>query len=269
MKKSVNKEEVKAKPVKKTNNVKLVSYVLAILIVVPLVYLMYYLTVVKPKMATTRTDTTAVKNTVVDSAQIKIQAAIDLAKFSPNESNYISLSLVYYNCGKYLECAQAAHTALTYNPKSYSAYNNICSAYNMLAYWDEAIVAGKKALEIQPGDPLATNNLKVSTDGKAKQLKGIADAEALVKKTPNETNCLSLGNLYYGARKFELAITSYKSALTYNPKNVVTFNNLCSASNELGKYKEAKEYCETALKIDSTFSLAKNNLKVAEDKLKK
>jgi len=269
MKKPVNKAEVKAKPAKKADNVKLVSYILAVFIVVPLLYLMYYLAVVKPKMTATKSDTIAVKKAVVDSVQIKIQAAIDLAKFSPNEGNYISLSLVYYNCGKYLECAQAAQTALTYNPKSYSAYNNICSAYNMLAYWDEAIAAGKKALEIQPGDPLATNNLKVSTDGKAKQLRDIADAEALVKKTPNEANYLSLGNLYYAARKFELAITSYKSAIKYNPKNIVTYNNLCSASNELGKYKEAKEYCETALKIDSTFLLAKNNLKVAEDKLKK
>lgn len=268
MKKPTNKAEIKAKPIKKANNVKLVSYILAVLIVVPLVYLMYYLTVVKPKMTAAKSDTTAVKNAVVDSVQIKIQAAIDLVKFSPNEGNYISLSLVYYNCGKYTECIEAAQKALAYNPKSYAAYNNLCSAYNMLAYWDEAIAAGKKALEIQPGDPLATNNLKVSTDGKAKQLQGISDAEVLVKKTPNEANYLSLGNLYYAARKFELAITSYKSAIKYNPKNIVTYNNLCSASNELGKYKEAKEYCETALKIDSTYSLAKNNLKVAEDKLK-
>jgi len=268
MKKPSNREEIKSKLVKKSNSAKLISYSIAILIFVPLIYLIYYLGVVRPKLVKVKADTTKVQNAVVDTLQLKIQSAIDLAKASPNEANYISLSLVYYTCAKYTECIEAAKKALVYNPKSYAAYNNMCSAYNMLAYWDEAIAAGNKALEIQPGDALATNNLKASADGKAQQKKTIADAEILVKQTPNETNYLNLGNLYYGARKFELAITSYKSALKFNAKNVVTYNNLCSASNELGKYKEAKEFCETALKIDSTFSLAKNNLKVAEDKLK-
>ena len=269
MKKPNNKEDIKERTRKKSSTSRLINYILALLIIVPVIYLVYYLSVVKPRIANTKSDTTLVKNAVVDSAQIKIQAEVELAKFSPNESNYISLSLIYYNYAKYTECAQAALKALTYNPKSYAAYNNLCSAYNMLGYWDDAIAAGRKALEIQPGDQLAINNLKVSTDGKAKQLQGISDGEALVRKSPNEANYLSLGNLYYAARKFELAIASYKSALKYNPKDIVLYNNLCSASNELGRYKDAKEYCDAALKIDSTFDLAKGNLKVAEEKLKK
>ena len=55
----------------------------------------------------------------------------------------------------------------------------MCSAYNQLGRWDEAIAAGKKALEIVPGDQLASNNLKISIEGKAKQEKNISDAEAL------------------------------------------------------------------------------------------
>ena len=108
----------------------------------------------------------------------------------------------------------------------------------------------------------------MSTDGQAQQDKQIADAETLAKTTPNEKNYASLGNIYYSAKKYTLAIATFKKVLVYNSKNLVACNNICSANNELGNWKEAAEYCEKALKIDSTFSLAKNNLNVAKQFLK-
>jgi tetratricopeptide (TPR) repeat protein len=203
-----------------------------------------------------------------DSMKIKLQAAIELAIKSPTEDSYINLSYYYYMNALYNECVTASQKALEYNAKSCSAYNNECCAYNQLGAWSKAISAGKKALEITAGDPLATNNLAVSMNGKAKQEKDITAAETLVKANPSETNYLSLGYLYYMAGSYDLSINIYKKVIEINKKSVTAYNNICSAYNELGKYKEAMVYCETALKIDSTFLLSKNNLKFAEDKLK-
>jgi len=210
----------------------------------------------------------SVTDTLPDSVLAKIQTAIDLANATPNETNYINLSLLYYQCGKYKECIDAAKKAIVYNAESYLAYNNICSASNQLGLWNEAIAAGKKALELKPGNQLATNNLKCATDGKAKQDEYLQDARALLLTHPSENNYMNLGYLYYTAREYELAINTYQQALAYNKNNSIAYNNICSAYNELGKWKEASENCEKALKIDSTFTLAKNNLKFALKKLK-
>jgi len=256
------KNKVKAK------SGKLANVIISIFIILPLCYL-FYVNAEKAGATCAKADSLSLKNTPPDSAIIKLQAAFDIAKASPNEANFITLSLQYYNNAMYKECIAAAKKAIEYNPNSYPAYNNMCCSYNRLGMWDEAIVAGKKALEIAPGDQLATNNLYVSLDGMKKQYKSIADAEALVKDSANEANYLNLAHLYYQAGKFELSISMYKKVIEINKNSVIAYNNICSAYNELGKWKEAAENCEKALKIDSTFTLAKNNLKVAKDNLKK
>jgi len=252
-----------------TKKSKMINVIISIPFILSLCYFIYYATIEKANASIKINEKTTLTKTPPDSALIKLQAAIDLAKASPNETNYINLSRDYFYNGNYKECLDASKKALDYNANSYLAYNNMCCSYNQLGRWDEAIVAGKKAIELKPGDQLATNNLKVSTDGKDKQDKSIADGEALVKTNPNETNYLSLGYIYYIARKFELSINAYQKVLTYNKKNSTAYNNICSAYNELGKWKEASENCEKALKIDSAFVLAKNNLIIAKSNLKK
>jgi len=252
----------------KTKKHLLLKSIISILIVLPLCYLVHYINAEDVYACQPAKNLSA--NTVVpqDSSLIKLQSALDLIKTNPTEDNYINLSYHYYMNAMYNECVTAAQKAITLNALSYSSYNNLCCAYNMLGKWTKAIAAGKKALEINKGDQLATNNLAVSVYGKEKQDKEIAAAETLVKHSPSEVNYLDLGYLYYMSENFDLSISTYKKVIEINKKSVIAYNNICAAYNELGKYKEAKEYCETAIKIDSTFSLAKNNLKVSEDKLK-
>jgi len=253
----------------KTTQSKLVIAIISILILFPLCYLVYTVNIRKAEASDISKNANELTNAPTDSVLGKLQTAIDLAKTAPNETNYINLSLEYYNNAKYNECVDASKKALDFNPRSYAAYNNLCSAYNQLGKWEEAIKAGEKALEIVPGDQLATNNLNVSIGGKTKQDKSIADAENLVKTSPNEINYSNLGYLYYTAGKFEFSIRSFEKVLIYNNKSVIAYNNICSAYNELGKYREAVIYCEKALKIDSSYILSKNNLKIAKDNMKK
>jgi len=209
------------------------------------------------------------KITPHDSSLIKLQSAIDLAKANPNEDNYINLSLVYFQNAMYNECIWAAQNALKYNANSYLAYNNMCCAYNQLGLWDEAIASGQYAISVIPGAQLVLNNLQSSIDGKTKLYKNIADAEALVKTSPNEQNYSTLGYLYYQADKFELSISTYKKVIEINKKNVIAYNNICSAYNEMGKWADAAVYCQKALEVDPTYTLSINNLKIAKDNLKK
>ena len=80
--------------------------------------------------------------------------------------DYINDGLSLYNTGAYQKSIQAAQAALKLQPDSAIAYNNICTAYNQMKQWDQAIAACGRALAIQPDFELAKNNLRVAQERK-------------------------------------------------------------------------------------------------------
>ncbi|MBN2746013.1 MAG: hypothetical protein JXR34_04740 [Bacteroidales bacterium] len=74
-------------------------------------------------------------------------------------TDLINLSLSFYNQKMYKECILACEKVIVLDPNNSLAYNNICSAYNALEDWENAVKAGEKALEINPDYELAKNNL--------------------------------------------------------------------------------------------------------------
>jgi tetratricopeptide (TPR) repeat protein len=71
----------------------------------------------------------------------------------------IELGLRRYDEGEFEAAAAAFRGALRSDPVSPLAYNNLCSAYNALGRWPEAIDACETALALQPDFPRARNNL--------------------------------------------------------------------------------------------------------------
>ena len=66
----------------------------------------------------------------------------------------------------YIKRINACREAIKLKPDYDLAYNNICSAYNMLHDFDNAIVAGQKAVQINPANQQAKNNLQAAIDAK-------------------------------------------------------------------------------------------------------
>jgi len=71
----------------------------------------------------------------------------------------ITMSLKFYNAGKYQACIDACNVALIKKPNDPIAYNNICSAYSAMKSWNMAIEYGRLALKYSPDYQLAKNNL--------------------------------------------------------------------------------------------------------------
>lgn len=97
----------------------------------------------------------------------KLELLEKLCETTPTPENYINLSLEYYNQQRFLDCVKASEKALELRPGYDAAYNNICSAYNMLKEWDKAIEAGEKGVAANPNNQLLKNNLAASKKGKA------------------------------------------------------------------------------------------------------
>ena len=194
-------------------------------------------------------------------AKEKIEKLENTAKQNPTPENYLNLSLEYYNNARYLDCVHAAQEAAKLKPDYDAAYNNICSAYNMLHDWDNAIAAGKKAVEINPKNQQAKNNLQLSIDSK----NSISTAENIAKQKPSPENYLNLSLAYYNQGRYQDCINAGREAIKLKPDYDLAYNNICSAYNMLHDYDNAIVAGQKAVQINPTNQLAKNNLQAAID----
>ena len=178
----------------------------------------------------------------------------------PSAPNYLNLSLIYYQNGYFEKSIIAANNAIQLKPDYAKAYNNICSAQNMLGNYDEAIKAGEQALKINPNYQLAKNNL---ADGLSKKEK-VDKVFLLIKKDPSEANYINLSLVYYQLGSFQKCMDAAEHALKANPNSETAYNNICSAYNMLKLWDKAIEAGEKGLKINPNNQLLKNNLEVSK-----
>jgi tetratricopeptide (TPR) repeat protein len=86
------------------------------------------------------------------------------------ESMWVNLSLDQYRQGEYAKSAASARNALSINPKSAVAWNNIAAANASLHRWNDAISAAQEAVALKPDFQLAKNNLAWARSQKALNL---------------------------------------------------------------------------------------------------
>jgi tetratricopeptide (TPR) repeat protein len=185
-----------------------------------------------------------------------VAAAQDLVKQDPSADNYVTLSLAFYNNGQFLESAMAAKAATNIQPNYANAWNNICAAYNKIGEWDSAIVAGTRAVELNPANELSKNNYAYAQQQKIRFDK--MEVEAKIKN--DYTSWLNLGIEWDKAGNYRKFMIAEQQATLLNPNDPVAWNNVCVAANKLGDWDRAIIAGEKAVKLDPNFELAKNNL---------
>jgi tetratricopeptide (TPR) repeat protein len=98
--------------------------------------------------------------------QQRLTQSESLARTSPTPQNWLELSLLYFQAGRYQDCIAAATAALKLKPDYAEAYNNVAAAYQSLGLWDDAIRALQQALKLNPNLQIAKNNLAYSMQEK-------------------------------------------------------------------------------------------------------
>jgi tetratricopeptide (TPR) repeat protein len=191
-----------------------------------------------------------------ESLQKKTSAGIeaDQVKTNPTAGNYLTLSLDYFQEGKYEQSIAAAKESLKLKPDYAEAYNNIGCAYNGLNQFDQSEEAFKKALAIKPDYDLAKNNLQLSEEHKH-----VSD-DLISVKTYTAEEYLTQSLSYINQKQYELSIAACISALMINPNYDLAYNNLCWAYMKLGRWDDAIMLGEKGLKINPNNELLKNNL---------
>ncbi|MBI2271392.1 MAG: hypothetical protein HYU69_13695 [Bacteroidetes bacterium] len=180
-------------------------------------------------------------------------------KTDPTPENYLELSLIYYKEKKYKKCIEASRQALKLKPIFAEAYNNICSAFNLIGEYDSAIVSGKEALRIKPDFELAKNNLNDAIQRKSKEDEVLLQ----VKQHPTAENYINLSLVYYNNGNFLKCIEAANESNRKKP-NAIAYNNICAAYNVLKEWDKAIEAGEKGLAIEPGNQLLKNNLAMSK-----
>ncbi|HSY77723.1 MAG TPA: tetratricopeptide repeat protein, partial [Bacteroidia bacterium] len=121
--------------------------------------------------------------------------------------------------------------------------------------WPALKQAAIETLSVLPNDVTASNYLTNSVGGEYR-MKIALDS---VKVHPTATNYITLSLIYYGQKDYKQCIEASEKAISLDVNNYTAYNNMGSAYNMLGDWKNAADALDKALKLKPDFELAKNN----------
>jgi tetratricopeptide (TPR) repeat protein len=118
----------------------------------------------------------------------------------------------------------------------------------------EAIKYFQKALEINPDDTQALNNLGLTFTQLGKLDEAMSYFNDSLKKNPNNLSALSnIATSYIALGKIKEGINYYDKILSIYPNDVFSLHGKASALYRLGKHDESLEPCNKALKLNPKF----------------
>lgn len=152
------------------------------------------------------------------------------------------------------------HT-LAFAPRSAKAYNYYGNVLDKLGRKEEAHVAYRKVIELDPLYKEAYNNLGVLYKEFGKPERAMALHERAIEIDPNFTGSYNnIGVLHYNEGNFDKAIGSYKKAVEIDPYFAIAYNNMGAAFKKLGEIDKATSLYRKAIEIDSACIEAYVNL---------
>jgi len=140
--------------------------------------------------------------------------------------------------------------------------------YWQVGYWRNQNLLFSRMLAVI--GPHFLVHLHLSEDYKQRGLLAMAReqaAEALRLRPELPEGYQAMGNVELAAKHFQEAEQQYRVYLSKDPDNVMVLNNLGIALAEQGELPEAIETFETALDVQPSFSIARQNLVLYQAKL--
>jgi len=160
---------------------------------------------------------------------------------------------------------------LKYAPDSSKTYNNLGLAYYRAGRREEAAAMYERAVEANPNNAAARDNLAAAYNGIAARYYGMGrrdEAIAMYKKAieldpRNADLCNDLANSYYGSGRREEAAIFYKKAIELRPDFAAAYSNLANVYDDIGRRDEAIAMYKKAIELKPDYADAYNNLGAA------
>ena len=171
----------------------------------------------------------------------------------------------------YLEAIRCYSKAIELNPKDFAAHNNLGLILDTkLERYVEAEESYRKAIEIAPTEEIIHNNLGLLLQKKTSRYE---EAEAVFRKASelnpvSATSYFNLGNLLYkDLNRYEEAEEAYKTAIKLNPKDDHVYSNLGSLLSDSNRFTEAEATYKKAIELNPEEPTSYFNLGCLLDKM--
>ena len=186
-----------------------------------------------------------------------------------NAVAWFAKGLALHGLGRYEEAIRCYDKALDIDPKGAVAWNSKGFALHELGRYEEAIRCYDRALDIDPknADAQVGKGIALVWLGRYKEAIRCYD-KALDIDPKKEVAWNSKGFTLGMLGRHEEAIRCFDKALDINPKDADVWYNKGIALGNLGRYEEAIRCFDRALEIDPGYERAKNNKKLAEEKIR-
>lgn len=160
----------------------------------------------------------------------------------------IELGSSLYALDKYSEAEAAFKQALAIRAES-CAYCGLGMSVRQQGRTHEAEAALRKAIDLDPGDTCAYNQLGRMYYDLKDYPKAIESFTQEMKLWPNAVACHFLANSNYKSGKVEESIEWYLLATMLAPNNGSVFVDLGRAYNDLGRFRDARHALERAVEL--------------------
>jgi tetratricopeptide (TPR) repeat protein len=215
----------------------------------------------------------------VHTEQAALTGKLVATSLSQEEVSWNEKSLASANKGEWVDAIRTASVAISLNKNFVAAFINRCRAYTAHRDFDEALSDCNAALALDPTSSIAINNVGVILENMGKTQESLpkyyAACEAgfdlgcenfkLIKGySPKEKirfsqSKLDEANVFFGDKKWEMAIASASSAIEVNSANGSAYVTRAGAYANTGRLDKALEDSESAIRINPDDGVAYNN----------
>ena len=186
-------------------------------------------------------------------AEAEFKQASDLDK--NNSEALVKLGLVQNERGATDQALQTYLDGAKVNPKEVAFYLLAGGIYESRQDWDHAKQQYQKVLEIQPENPLASNNLAyVMLQQGGNVDVAFAMAQTARRQLPDNPNAAdTLGWAFYNKHVYTSAINLFKEAVKKEPNNALYNYHLGLAYAKAGQPALARQQLDRVVKIKPNF----------------
>jgi tetratricopeptide (TPR) repeat protein len=197
----------------------------------------------------------------VAEAEAQFRAAITAN--SDRAFSHANLGTVLRAQGRFDEAVEAFEEAIRLRPDFGPPHMGLALAHESAGRKNDAIAAARAALRLAPDDA------DMRAAGKRMFLRlGLLDEAAhLMDRGADDIDAERLhfeaGNAFVGRKRFGDAVEEYRRAAALGSSNPRLYANLGAALASIGRYQEAVEAFNDALRLDPTLAEVKQNLQLA------
>jgi len=198
-----------------------------------------------------------------------IKLYTEVLKYSPNNTKArINLGVILAEAGSYEEAEKKYKEVEKTLPNDPATHSNLANIYIKKAdnyankqMYDLALIEFKKAIEFNPKDYVAHNNIGILYKQKGDIKKAMEEYTKALEINPTYSLTYNnIGNIYLESGQYDAAIRFYKKAISLDPNKGAFYGNLGKALKNKGMIKEAKEAFQKALSLDPNNKDALNGL---------